>query len=396
MAGVVTHYAYDLTTGTLIAELPLTQVRWNQRLNQAGSFSGQINFRDARLPLVDVINSTRPGRTLLVVDIDGTPSWSGIIWTRNYAQSKGIVQIGAQEIWSYYNLIVQHVDYTNPPSSATYWSGAAGSAADACYVSAQILSDAGKIPGAAFNATVFPLGINIVETSTNSSPVVVSYPISQLSTISSMITTLSGGGYGTGFDFYISTAWQGSLTGGVPVHTMNFYYPRLGRIAGQTGLVVDSQSVMDYQWPEDATQMANSIYLNATISGQNQTQIQAQGTASLNAGYPLLEKTTSATNVQTTSVANTIAAGDLAQFEWPIATPQFTMPMFKGDLTVNDYIIGDDIRVIMQPDERFLTGFDTYMRIVGIDYTLGDSGVSTMTMTLNMPPALAPTPAPPL
>jgi hypothetical protein len=396
MAGVVTHYAYDLTSGTLIAELPLTSVRWNQRLNQAGSFSGQINFRDARMPLVDVINSTRPARTLLVVDIDGTPSWSGIIWTRQYAQSQGIVQIGAQEIWSYYAQRLQHTDYTNPPASGTYWSGAAGSAADACYIAAQILSDAGKVAGTAFNSSVFPMGINIIETSTNVSPVVVSYPITQLQTISQMISTLSGGAYNTGFDFYISIVWQNSLPGGVPVFTMNFYFPRIGRIAGQTGLVVDSQQVLDYTWAEDGTQMANSIYLNATISGQNQTQIQAQDPVVLSAGYPLLEKTTSATNVQTTSLAQTVAQGDLAQFEWPIATPQFTVPMFQGDLTVNDFIMGDDIRVLMQPDERFLTGFDTYMRIVGADYALADSGVSTMTMTLNMPPALAPTPAPPL
>lgn len=396
MAGVVTHYAYDLTSGTLIAELPLTSVRWNQRLNQAGSFSGQINFRDARMPLVDVINSTRPARTLLVVDIDGTPSWSGIIWTRQYAQSQGIVQIGAQEIWSYYAQRLQHTDYTNPPASGTYWSGAAGSAADACYIAAQILSDAGKVAGTAFNSSVLPMGINIIETSTNVSPVVVSYPITQLQTISQMISTLSGGGYNTGFDFYISTVWQNSLPGGVPVFTMNFYFPRLGRIAGQTGLVVDSQQVLDYTWAEDGTQMANSIYLNATISGQNQTQIQAQDPVVLSAGYPLLEKTTSATNVQTTSLAQTVAQGDLAQFEWPIVTPQFTVPMFTGDLTVNDFIMGDDIRVLMQPDERFLTGFDTYMRIVGADYALADNGVSTMTMTLNMPPALSPTSQPPL
>lgn len=396
MAGVVTHYAYDLTSGTLIAELPMTNVRWSQRLNQAGSFSGQINFRDARMPLVDVINSTRPARTLLVVDIDGTPSWSGIVWTRSYTQSQGIVQVNAQEVWSYYAQRLQHTDYTNPPVSATYWSGAAGSSADACYIAAQILSDAGSVAGTAFNSSVFPMGINIVETTTNNNPVVVSYPITQLQTISSMITTLSGGAYGTGFDFYISTAWQGSNPGGTPVFTMNFYYPRMGRIAGQTGLVVDSQQAMDYTWAEDGTQMANSIYLNATISGQNQTQIQAQDPVVVSSGYPLLEKTTSATNVQTTSLAQTVAQGDLAQFEWPIVTPQFTVPMFQGDLTVNTFMIGDDIRIMMQPDERFLTGFDTYMRIVAADYALADSGVSTMTLTLNMPPALAPTPQPPL
>ena len=76
-SGVITYYAYDAQTNTLLAELPLTSVTWSQRLNAAGSFSATLNTADPRVQSAGWQNASRTGRTVLVIDVDGGIQWVG-------------------------------------------------------------------------------------------------------------------------------------------------------------------------------------------------------------------------------------------------------------------------------------------------------------------------------
>ena len=103
-----------------------------------------------------------------------------------------------------------------------------------------------------------------------------------------------------------------------------------------------------------------------------------------------MEGVTGAPQTASATLATTLAQGDLAQYEWPVVAPTAVLNMF-GDIGPGSYIEGDDVRWIMAPDDRFPSGFDTYVRVIATDYTVADEGVSTMTMTFNNTISLSPT-----
>lgn len=384
MAGLITYYSYDLMTNTLQAELPLNAAKWSQRLNAAGSFSGTLKLSDPKVKGIGALDATRPSRSLVVIDLDGSIEFAGIIWTRKYQSSTSTLSIAGNEAYSYLTQRVQAQDYTVNPGGL-FWNV---DPADACLIAAQVIADAIAVGGSAFSA----MTINVLESISNPNPIIVSYPLTSLQTIDSILSTLSENGYGTGFDFGLDASWSHGQ-GSTPVFSFNISYPRRGRVAGSTGLTLDSSSCLDYEWDEDGTQQAGTIY-GVASSGGGLQEVAADPTV-IAAGYPLLEVVENYSAINSASQLATAVEGDLAALEWPVATPTFTMPA-TGDPAVGDFIMGDDMRVIMQPDERFPLGFDTFLRITGGDYTAGDEGITNMKLTMTTIPALAPVPPPPL
>ena len=315
MAGVVTYYTFDLMTGTLLAELPLTGVTWGKRLNAAGPFAGTLDLADPKVKKLQPANATPTGRTMLIVDVDGAIEWGGVIWTRNpirTATAKTLT-LGGVEFESYFTSRVQAADYSSAsvdPGSLTYWNPVGGAAADACYIGAQIIYDAIRVSGSALST----MAINIIEATSNPNPIVESYPIAQLQTVDSILTGLAAGGYGTGFDFGFDVSWSNGQ-GILPVVTLNINYPRRGRIAGSTGLVI-SEPITEYSWPEDATQQGNNLYGSASTASLV-AQVGPDETV-LSAGWPLLDQSQSFSNINTQSALNAAVAGSLAQLEWPL------------------------------------------------------------------------------
>ena len=391
MAGVLTAFTFDLMTSNLLsAGLPFTNKKWGQKLNAPGPFSGELLLSDSKLAKMAPVQSTHPGRTILVVDLDGSIVWGGIIWTRGYQQSTRKLTIGAIEFESYLAQRIQAADYetgSTSPGNEAWWNPTTGAAADACRIAAQVIQDAIDTVGSALSL----MSINLLEATGNPNPIVASYPISSPQAIDSIIANLVGGGYGTGFDYGFDVSW-GAGPGSYPVVACNISYPRRGRIAGSTGLVV-AEPFLDYQWPENATPSGNTAY--GTASGLSLT-VAASDPAPIAAGYPLLEQLTSYSSVNTQSALQAAVNGDLAQLEWPVVTPKIKVPVIGPTLAIGDFIMGDDGRVIKDPDERFANGFDTYMRIVQNDVDWPDQGLSTMELTFGQLPGLAPVPQLPI
>jgi hypothetical protein len=391
-AGLITFYLYDLMTLRLLAELPLTGTNWSQILNAAGNFNGTLKLSDPGVQKLDPWDATRPGRTLLVIDVDGSIQWAGPIWTRKRTRSTALMTLGGNDGYSYFAQRLQALDYTQP-TFGPYWSPVFGDGtplpSDACNIAAQIVSDAMKVPGSAFAGAFV---INILEAIPNSNLIAATYPISSLQTVDSIVTTLAGGGYETGFDFGLDASWTAGQ-GSTPTFALNISYPRRGRIAGSTGLVLDASKCTEVEWDEDATQQATSI--TGVASGTTTQQDTENAPAVEMAGYPRMEAQTNYSNINTPSALQSAVLGDLAHREWPVVTAVFTLPMF-GDLAVGDFITGDDIRVIDDPGDMFPEGIDTYMRISGAVYTPADAGLSTMAITVESPPGLSPVPPPPL
>jgi hypothetical protein len=399
----------------------MQNVTFGQRLNAAGSFSGDLNLRDPKVQQLNPLVGTRPGRTMLCIDIDGTLEWCGIVWTRRYTSSTGLMTISGQEVWSYFNYRLQAKDYTAGILGSTYpgysWWGGGASPMDVQFASAAIVADAltqvgnvwtnaGSYGVAAFNPSLVTAQLGtalsslkiLVATNIPSGDwSIASYPLSQRQTISQIITTLSSTGYGVGYDFGIDVAWSG-LSGSTPEMQLTFSWPTRGRDVSVTGNVIDIGQDTDYEWDEDATSSLNNIFATASGAGASAgltgggsavgTPIQANDSTPLVDGYPLMEGTQGYTQVNTQAELEACALGDLGQLEWPITTPGLTLPMFSPagvQPSIGQFIMGDNIRIIMAADDRFPASFDTTMRVVAVDYTVPDQGAPTMKLTFNMP-----------
>lgn len=100
--------------------------------------------------------------------------------------------------------------------------------------------------------------------------------------------------------------------------------------------------------------------------------------------YPPTQKTSSYTTSNSEDELMSLAWGDLSICQWPVTTPMVTVDAF-GDFGLNKVYIGDDIRFAISPCERFPLGLDQEWRVVQIDATINDSGLSTLQYTLSMP-----------
>lgn len=385
----ITYYFFDLMTGDLLATLPLNSVNFGLRMNTPGNFTGTINLADPAVRALNPKAATITGRSLLVIDMDGVAVFGGIVWTRDFTHSSRIANVSGNETWSYWAHRIQAADYTMPPGGGAFWNA---NPAPSEMIAAQLISDAAANGAGAFQPGTCTVVVD--EAFPNIDPIVASYPFSQLQTIDSLVTNLQSGGFETGFDFYQQVNWSGA-PGSAPAFTILLSYPRAGR--SDSGLVISiGEDDTDYTWPEDSTTQAWTIWATAGPGG-TLSDVPTDSTPWL-AGWPLLESTQSYTEVNTQDALAAAAGSDLANQEWPITVPKITLPMFPtngSNPSIFDIGLGDNCRVIIQQDEWFEIGFDGIMRITGIDGSVSDDGLSTMTLTLNLPPGIAPVPAPP-
>jgi hypothetical protein len=410
-SGVVTYWAYDshIPGGppVLIGELPLTGVSFSSRLNSPGSFNGSMNLNDPKVEAL--VGATTPGRTLLIADMDGSIVWGGIIWTRSYDNQDNVLQVGGSEAWSYFQQRAQAADYSLAPTqnlnggAPTWWT----TNPDASYhQAAQMVSDACGVKIGGVNYCMFTswyannggassLYNGAVNTWVTGSPVLIfpSFPIQQYQVIDDIVTSLAQTGYTVGFDWAVDWSWS-SGTGSLPVATLNFHFPYRGRAVTATGFAIDTALSVPYTWPEDATQMADKVYGLATGAGG--FELDATQSATLTAGWPLLEKvnTYSQTNDQQSLSGSVSDDLDIAQL--PVITPTFVCPLSGGgaQIDLREVLMGDEVQIFIDPDPRFPTGYSgtNPLRITGTDVTIADEGVSTVQFTCTIPPNIAASP----
>src|SRR6478736_2974960 len=80
---IYTYWFTDLRSNKVIAELPMQNVNYENKLSAIGDASGsiKINPETARL---NIRSATSPGKTAMYILRDGQPVWGGIVWKRNY------------------------------------------------------------------------------------------------------------------------------------------------------------------------------------------------------------------------------------------------------------------------------------------------------------------------
>ena len=141
----------------------------------------------------------------------------------------------------------------------------------------------------------------------------------------------------------------------------------------------------DYTVSPDASAMANTLY---ELGGQNAVVI-SQNINPLEQGYALFEDTVSRSQIQSASIVAMLTGlgyGDLFLSSYPPVTFQVTVPLFGSDPTFGSFIVGDNCRLLIDPDEMFPNGLDSEWRITAYQVKLPDEGDPTLQLTLSPPP----------
>lgn len=375
--------------------LPYTGVSFGEVLNQPGPWSGSVPLADPRVQALGWADASRPSRTLLCVDVGGVLVWGGIIWTRLYDDGDKLLKVGAQEVGSYFQQRIQAADYTS-----TWTAGA-----DPMVIARTVVTDAQNVAHGSIGGGV-TFVLNPVGGSGQS--VVASFPGTQLGTVQSIVDQLAGMGYTFGFDYSFDVSYIAGTK--IPAITMNIWYPRKGRTAAASGIVIEHKDTIGFTYPEDGTKQANSIFESG---GQGTTTIEL---TTVVPGYPLLEATLSRGDIVSETVLSNSAFNDAGLLVWPLVTPTLTIPVPLPDpatgvadpahLTFGGFTLGDNLIHRIDPVTvnqgvnacpRFPNGASFEWRINQWTCTVADKGVSTILFDLGVPPTtVLPSPQPPL
>ena len=367
----VTQYRYlfaDLLTNSILAELPLTGVSFSQVLNSPGAFSGHLQVSDLRENLFDYVNATIPSRTALYVDRNGVLIWGGIVFSRTYNSVQQRIDITAREFDSYFER--RRI------------------AVSQAFNNVDQLTIAQTLVNNAQLATNGNIGL-IVGTETSGILVTRVYYAYELKDLYSAIKDLAT--QSQGFDFNVDVQYDANLN---PIKLLRLDYPYRGvtyNSTSPTALVFEFPgNLVAYEYPEDGSLTTNSMFGIGPGSNEGKLISNAYISAQWDAGWPLLEDTTTYNDVYDSTLLTNLTSAEVFAKQNPVTTMKITLPAYV-DPVLGSYKTGDQCLVRIT-DDRFPNngsgfGFAQVKRIVAINVEPGENNPERVTLTLTNPPA---------
>lgn len=360
MAAVYRYLAYDLLTGALIEELPLTNVNFARVLNGAGELRGslQMNRKNTNGVSLDAayVAATTPQRTALYVDRDGVLVWGGLIWTRSYQHSAQRLDLQGAEFWSYFRSrrLKVNKSYTNQ---------------DQLVIARDLINYAQSVTNGNIGISVPVATSGVLRDRTQ-------YFGYERKPIAEAVEQLAA--VIDGFDFGIDVNYD---VGGEPSAQLNFGYPRRGRIAQANELVFElGRNMFDFYWPEDGSNGANSITGIGAGEGVSMLLVDITDAELLDAGYPVLDDSISFKDIANVNTLADHVVSEL-QIRSGVRIAAKFVVLSTTDVPYGSWVMGDDARFRIYGDARFPDGLDTYLRIVGDSLDVSDAGVERITLT---------------
>jgi hypothetical protein len=387
-------------------DLPINGVTFSSKLNDVGQFQGTVQMTDPGVraaligqPSLDLLCE----RTALYVELNGNIVWGGVLQQAQYQSTLQQTQIVAQDWWGYWanmRIISWNSAYNGADQGLI--------AADLINIGQGNASSASQSPTIAAGYIVggnvgVVLGAQTAKylagTAATGVDMIVGWAESGFKNIGSAISDTGTGA--NGFDWTIDC----SYVGGVPTKTFNVWYPRAGRTfqtQQQSGAEVEfnlaGASGQDYTWMAGQTPAANVMFAAGSGSGNTAIASVASNPDLLDVGWPLMENSTSFTDVISQAQLDAITLAYLNQVQYPVRQPQITYNVgADSDQPLGSFAIGDDCRLVIAPDAYFQNGYDSargnygevWWRIIEVDTTVNDDGKSNMVVTLGVPPILA-------
>ena len=362
---MATTYRYlfvDLSSNTIIGELPLTGVGFTQQLNQPGSFQGHLLLSGVNADKYNVELATIPARCGMYVDRDGILVWGGVVWGRSYNSTTQTLTFNAQEWISYFDhrRVTQDVQFTN---------------VDQLLIAKTLIENAQ-------NATYGDIGVGYNSAGQTTSGILVDriYYNYELKNVFQAIQDLSR--QSDGFDFAIDVDYD---INGLPEKYFNTYYPRSG-LAYSFGdpnvpvFTFPAGNMVEYEYPEDGSIVANTVYALGAGSNEGKLIAIAQDITKLSTGWALLETTANYSDITDQTVLDNLAIAQSVATSYPPTVLKVVVPAYV-DPVFGSYEVGDDARIIIT-DSRFPNTLDEIYRIVGLSVQPGENGPERVTLTL--------------
>jgi hypothetical protein len=359
---MATSYRYlfaDLLTNAILAELPITGVNFTQQLNSAGTFSGHLLLSGVNAENLNVSAGTIPGRTAIYVDRNGVLVWGGVIWNREYNSTAQTLTFQAREFESYFERrkIANTLVYTNE---------------DQLVIANLLVENAQAAASGDIGVSVSPATSGVLVSRT--------YYGYELKNVYSALQDLSK--QLNGFDFNIQVAYDG---GGNPTKRLVLSYPKSGTTYSPTSLTAPvfqfpAGNIVEYQYPEDASIAANTIYALGAGSNEGKLISTVADSTKLSEGWPLLEQEANYSDITDATMLTGLANGQITATSYPPTTLRVVAPPSQNP-EYGTYVIGDEIRVVIT-DNRFPTTLDAIYRLVALSVTPGEDGPERITLTL--------------
>lgn len=340
------YLAADIVTGTLLEELPLNNVRYEQVLNRAGGFQASINLRHPKATR----NNLNPGSTVIYVERDGVIMGSGfILWRAVPKSDAGTIDLSGEGLWSYFAR--RHVR-----TLKTY------AATDQFAIAQDLLNYAQSQTGGDIHIVVGTETSGVLRDQT--------YKAEERKPIAQAIEQLSA--VINGFDFVIESKWVGSSI----VSTFVPSYPKRGRT---TTLVFElGSNVSSLSEEIDAGSMAWLVDAFGDKPTNESALVATATDSSQYPAYPLLEKVTQYSGITILDTLQGHADADLALYKNPLELPSFTIQP-SPDSAPGAWITGDTVTVRAQDG---MIDVDGQFRIVSFNIAVNDAGGEAVSMTI--------------
>lgn len=334
----------DLLAGDIYLELPFFGMYFTRRLNKAGSatFSFILGSSDSGYNDAEILENTKPGKSVLYIERNGSLVWGGIVWSRTYESQGNTLNFTAQTFESFF-----YKQYLEDDFNRTE--------VDQRQILADLIATLQAKPYANLNI-VIPTSFN---TSNAITRTVNYYPYQMWSfgkTIENMIE------YDEGFDYTIDVSYDGSGNPIKQLLTDNV----LGQSVDTTQAVFDYPgNIKNYYFPDSASMAAVSVLGFGDGEEADMLRSKYVNVDLLAEGYPDLQMTLSGRDitVQETLASQTYAKAIASRI--PINIPTIVVNP-ELEPTFGSWFLGDYIKVHIE-DVRFPNGTDILARIIGFN-----------------------------
>lgn len=331
----------DLSTNTIIAELPCTSVSMDKTMNQVGNLRATMRFDASGIENQDIVDATIPGKCFVICLLEDTPVWDGIIWTRTYDSLGKDLNITART----YDAYADHNFVGNFTRTATE--------------QRNILRDLWLDLQSSDDRNI---NVNVPSSFPNSILRDVTVASSEYKTYLSVMSSIADGD--DGFDWTIDT----TVINNQYVRSLRIGYPFLGAV-DSAGLSFDYPGAITNYWKTDGmTNAATHLFLLGAGEGTNMIVGSATQGDLITNGFKRYDLAISRKDITSQGLANSMANQLGVQRRPPLSTIKV---MLKANLepVFGSYQLGDKaVLSILDPRHPY-PGLTVAARIVAWSYS---------------------------
>lgn len=357
----ITVLAEDLATGTIIGEIPATDITFGETLCGPGGWSKTL---DGHHRTADPA-ALRPGGLIVhVLDPGGQPISSGICWSTDWAD--GQVQLGGQGIWSYF----RETDgrdrvYRGGIGGMAYATDSAGGGA--VFTAVEQMSIAQDLIGWAQADPYGDLGVTVRFHPAGGSggTRMRTYEPWERISIGGAIEAMAA--CENGFEFRACCEWDGNTL----ARYLDLWYPMLG---SRKDIVWEHGSDITIT---DLPSRVGANRVDALGAGDDASKLIRSAT-SIPVGTIRHDRVISHTDVSVAATLLAHAEGELARADGGVDTIRFSLDRLSA-YPLGSWSVGDQVRLVA--DDGWCRQDGTvWWRIMGWDATVDDTGTMSVTV----------------